>query len=136
LDEVFWVVYGDSYTDIDFRAVLDAFGRRPGSAGLLTVIRNAGRWDRSNVRYARGRPLRYDKAAPTPDMAHIDYGVSLLRRPALESYPEGAFLDLADVFRDLSAAGHLAGYSVRRRFYEIGTPRGLEETRKALGRGS
>lgn len=135
LGEVFWVVYGDSYTDVDFRAVLAAFGRS-GAAGLMTVIRNAGRWDRSNARFARGRLLRYDKAAPTPDMTYIDYGVALLRAPVVARLPEGRPADLADVYRDLVAAGDMVGYPVpvRRRFYEIGTPAGLAETRAFLGR--
>jgi NDP-sugar pyrophosphorylase family protein len=135
LGEVFWVVYGDSYTDIDFPAVLDAFGRS-GADGLMTVIRNADRWDRSNVEFARGQLLRYDKAAPTAAMTYIDYGVALLRRGVVDRLPEGKAVDLADVYRDLVAAGGMVGYPVpvRRRFYEIGTPAGLAETRAFLER--
>ena len=133
LGEAFWVLYGDSYTDIDFPAVHAAF-RRSGRLGLMTVIRNGDRWDRSNVRYERGRLLRYDKAAPTPDMTYIDYGVTLLRRSAVEGLPDGRFVDLADVYRDLVASGEMVGHPVRRRFYEIGTPAGLAEARSFLER--
>jgi len=36
-------------------------------------------------------------------------------------------------YRDLVADGRMAGHEVTRRFYEIGTPEGLEETRRFLG---
>src|SRR5215469_4983720 len=48
LDDVFWVMYGDSYMDIDYPAVLSAFFSR-NVQGLMTVLRNNNQWDRSNV---------------------------------------------------------------------------------------
>jgi NDP-sugar pyrophosphorylase family protein len=100
----------------------------------MTVFRNRGRWDRSNVRFARGRLIRYDKRAPSPDMEHIDYGLGLLRREALSHLREGAAADLADVHAQLAREGRLLGHPVRRRFHEIGTPQGLAETRAFLAR--
>jgi hypothetical protein len=43
--------------------------------------------------------------------------------------------DLADLLTELSAAGELAGYAATRRFYEIGTPSGLAELRRAVETG-
>lgn len=134
LGGLFWVVYGDSYAFVDYRAVLASFARSDALA-LMTVFRNEGRWDRSNVVYRDGRLLRYDKSAPDPASTHIDYGVSLLRAEALDGVPPGAPADLADVFRGLSAQGRLAGFEVTRRFYEIGSPEGLAETRAYLEAG-
>ena len=54
-------------------------------------------------------------------MRHIDYGLGILRADALAAYPDDEPFDLADVYRDLSRAGQLAGYEVRHRFYEIGS---------------
>lgn len=131
LGEAFWVMYGDSYMDIDYPAVLDFFARRD-ALGLMTVIRNEDRWDRSNVLFEDGRLLRYNKKAPTREMKHIDYGVALLLRPVIERVPAGRPVDLADVYQDLVAEGRMVGYPVTQRFYEIGTPSGLEETRAYL----
>src|SRR5688572_14688997 len=75
LDDVFWVMYGDSYMDIDYAAVLEHFDRSPGATGLMTVLRNGNRWDRSNVVFRDGKLLRYDKHNQTPEMDYIDYGV-------------------------------------------------------------
>jgi N-acetyl-alpha-D-muramate 1-phosphate uridylyltransferase len=131
LGDVFWVLYGDSYMDIDYRAVLADFLSRE-SLGLMTVLRNEDRWDRSNVVFRDGRLVRYDKKHPTPDMTHIDYGVGLLQSAALDRVPADSPYDLADLYHALVEEGRMTGYEVTRRFYEIGTPEGLEETRRHL----
>jgi NDP-sugar pyrophosphorylase family protein len=128
LGEIFWVMYGDSYLDIDYRAILSHFDRS-GADALMTVLRNDNRWDRSNVQFSDGRLLRYDKAHPTADMNFIDYGAALLRRRAMADRPADQPFDLADLYSRLVAQGRMIGYEVTRRFYEIGTAAALEETR-------
>lgn len=132
LGETCFVIYGDAYLDIDYGAMLGEFVGRA-ELGLMAVLRNDGRWDRSNVLFRDGRLIRHDKDAPTADMRHIDYGVSLLRRAAIERIPPDRPSDLSDLYRDLVACGMMAGYEVVRRFYEIGSAAGLEETRALLG---
>jgi prepilin-type processing-associated H-X9-DG protein len=129
LGEAFLVLYGDAYLRCDYGAVVRTF-LAGGTLGLMTVFRNGDQWDRSNVLFADGRILRYDKRAPTPGMQHIDYGLGALRAEAFAGYPEDQPLDLATVYQDLLARGQLAGFEVAQRFYEIGSPAGLEETRR------
>lgn len=131
LGEAFFVLYGDSYLTCDFTAVADAY-RRSGRPGLMTVFRNEGAWDRSNVLFEKERILRYDKRATTPDMRYIDYGLGILSRRSLDRYAPGEVLDLATVYQDLLARQELAGYEVPERFYEIGSPQGLAELRQKL----
>src|SRR5262249_16865505 len=131
LGEVFWVMYGDSYMDIDYGAIFADFQRR-NVLGLMTVLHNEGRWDQSNVVFRNGRLLRYDKHQRTPDMTYVDYGVALLRRPALERIPPEQPYDLANLYSTLVAEGQMVGYEVHQRFYEIGSPTGLEETEAYL----
>ncbi len=131
LGEVFWVTYGDTLLDFDYRATLAEF-LRGNALGLMTVLRNDNRWDRSNVLFLDGALVRYDKTHPTPDMEHIDYGAALLRRRALERIPAEGPYDLGDLYQTLASGGALAGVEVTRRFYEIGSPDGLAETRAFL----
>ncbi|MBP7694125.1 MAG: nucleotidyltransferase family protein [Anaerolineales bacterium] len=131
LGEAFFVLYGDSYLECDFAAVEAAF-HAGGRLGLMTVFRNEGQWDTSNVQYEAGEIRRYDKHERTPAMRHIDYGLGVLRAEALAGYPAGQPLDLAVVYQDLLARGQLAAYEVAERFYEIGSPAGLAETRRYL----
>ena len=98
----------------------------------MTVFRNDDRWDRSNVQFEDGRIVRYDKRHRTPDMRHIDYGLGVLTARALARFPPIEPFDLAAVYQQLLAAGELAAFEVAERFYEIGSPEGLEETRAFL----
>lgn len=135
LGELFWVMYGDSYVDIDYRSVLADFQGRD-VLGLMTVFQNCDRWDASNVVFRDGRLLRYDKRARTPDMNYIDYGVALLRLQALERISTEQPNDLADLYSSLVAEGQMTGYEVTERFYEIGSPTGLREANEYLARRS
>jgi NDP-sugar pyrophosphorylase family protein len=127
LGERFLVMYGDSLLPTRFAPVWAAF-RRLHMPALMTVFRNEGRWDTSNVEFSEGVIRAYDKLARTPRMRHIDYGLSALAAASLAAQPEGEAFDLADFYRDLARAGLLAGYEVAERFYEIGSPKGLAET--------
>jgi NDP-sugar pyrophosphorylase family protein len=128
LHPLFFVLYGDSFLPIDFNPIWVYFYGRIEPA-LMTVMRNQGRWDRSNACFDGSKVTLYDKKkADSPGMEYIDYGLSLIRRDAMmTSIPSGTACDLADYFSTLSRAGQLAGYAVEQRFYEIGSPAGLED---------
>jgi NDP-sugar pyrophosphorylase family protein len=137
LESEFFVLYGDSYLSLDLASVERAF-RSTGQLALMTVLRNEDRWDRSNVVYADGRVLLYDKyrTIPRKDMRHIDYGLSVLTRDYIESHVRpGETADLSPLLRDLSKAGGVAGYEATERFYEVGSPQGLKDLEAFLRSG-
>jgi len=132
LGSAFFVMYGDSYLECDFGAIEQRFhaSRR---SGLMTVHRNNDRWDRSNVEYADGLIVRYDKINRDASMRYIDYGLGVLTPEAFAPWAgDDQPLDLAAVYQRLIASGGLAGYEVPERFYEIGSIEGLDETRVLL----
>lgn len=133
LGDRFLVAYGDSYMDCDYAGIARTFNDA-GKLGLMTVLRNDGRWDTSNVIFGDGHIVRYDKFHTSAEFTHIDYGVGALQASVLAGYPEGEKLDLAVVYQDLIARGELAAFEVHGRFYEIGSPGGLDETRRFLER--
>ena len=126
LEEHFFVLYGDSFLPCNFQAVQNAFVHC-GKPALMTVLRNEDRWDKSNVLFHDGRIVEYNKRARRAEMSHIDYGLGVLSATVLARYRQGEAFDLGDVYRELSLADRLAGYEVRERFYEIGSPQGLED---------
>jgi NDP-sugar pyrophosphorylase family protein len=130
----FFVLYGDSYLSVPFGGVETAW-RESGLPAIMTVMRNAGRWDVSNAILRNGRVL-YDKR-PGPERAAamdwIDYGLSAMSSEVIaERIPPGRRVDLADVMHELSVQGSVAGYEVTDRFYEIGSPSGLRELEEHL----
>jgi NDP-sugar pyrophosphorylase family protein len=133
LGDRFFVLYGDSYLPIAYAPVAEFF-ERSGKLGLMTVYENRGRYDTSNVVFRDGEIVVYDKKVRRPEMHHIDYGLSLFRREAFEEWPAGQPFDLADVMARLVARRQLAGFEVKERFYEIGSPAGLAELEGLLSR--
>jgi NDP-sugar pyrophosphorylase family protein len=127
----FFVLYGDSYLPIEYRPVAEFF-RRGGKPGCMTVYRNEGRHDTSNVVFHNGQITVYDKKNRTPEMRHIDYGLSLFKSTAFDSFPADKPFDLAEVMGKLVRERQLAGYEVHERFYEIGSPAGLAELETIL----
>jgi NDP-sugar pyrophosphorylase family protein len=131
LGEEFFVLYGDSYLPVDYAPIAEFF-HRAGKLGCMTVYRNEGKYDTSNVVFADGEVKVYDKKAKLPEMRHIDYGLSLFKAVGLDSYPAGQPFDLAEVMGKLVREKQLAGYEVRERFYEMGSPAGLAELETLL----
>lgn len=127
LGEHFYVIYGDSYLDTSFAAAAEHFAQSR-KEGLMTVFRNEGRWDTSNVVFEAGTVCFYSKVDRRPEMQYIDYGLGILRASTLTSHAQGETFELADVYRDLVARQQLAGHEVQHRFFEIGSTRGLAET--------
>ena len=95
----------------------------------MAVFRNDGRWDRSNVEFAGGRIVAYNKENQTLRMRYIDYGLGVFRA---EAFRISNARDLAKLYAELLRAGQLAAFEVRERFYEIGSPEGLKETTQFL----
>jgi len=128
LGDKFFVLYGDSYLPCSYHGVEQAF-RAAGRLGLMTVYRNEGRWDASNVEFAGGRILAYDKENRTARMRHIDYGLGVFSR---EAFAGTQHRDLAAAYRDLLGRGELAAFEVLERFYEIGSFEGIAELARYL----
>jgi len=127
LGDQFFVLYGDSFLPVDFHAVELAY-LASGLEVLMTVLKNGDQWDKSNVLFSNGKLLEYNKRAPCPDMAYIDYGLGVVSAGVLDAYPDALPFDLADVYQALSLQGRLGGLEVHERFYEIGSHSGLKET--------
>lgn len=132
LGPAFLVLYGDSYLEVPFAPVVDAW-RESKLPALMTVFHNKNQFDRSNVIYKDGKIQLYDKAlSGDPSMEHIDYGLGVLTADVIRELGSDGRFDLAVVYRDLARQKRLAGYEVHDRFFEIGTPEGLRQTEEHL----
>ena len=98
----------------------------------MTIYRNEGNFDTSNVEAANGSILRYDKKDRTPQMRYIDYGLGAFQRAVFEALSPNEVCDLADVYKSLLADKQLAAYEVKDRFYEIGSPSGIADLEQYL----
>ncbi len=131
LGDSFFVLYGDSYLPCDYQNIQEVFEESRRMA-LMTIFPNHGLWDRSNVEFVDGEILVYDKNHQTAAMRHIDYGLGAFQQRAFATIPNNQPYDLARLYQDLLKQKELAAYEVRERFYEIGSPAGLEEMRRYM----
>jgi NDP-sugar pyrophosphorylase family protein len=125
LDDVFVVVYGDSYLPIEYGEIGNLLAASDALGALVLYRDYRGETDvPCNVALGENsRILRYDKtAAGDPELQYIEAGVLALRRDVLDFMPhEGkASLEL-DVFPRLIERRAMLGVPTERRFYDIGT---------------
>lgn len=126
LGDAFFVLYGDSYLKCDYAAIQAQF-EISNTLALMTVYRNEGLWDNSNVVYQDGRILQYDKVNRTKEMLHIDYGLGILTQAAFQYAGSETSHDLAHLYQSLQVKQQLAGFEVTERFYEVGSFSGITD---------
>jgi len=128
LPEKFFLLYGDSYLPVEYKKIWEAFDDL-GKPALLTVLKNIGKWDASNIIYKNGELELYDKFAKDKrDMDYVDPGLSIFTRKIVQDYFfEKEIFDLADIYNLLTKKSLMSGYEVKNRFYEIGSAGGLKE---------
>jgi NDP-sugar pyrophosphorylase family protein len=131
LDDKFMVLYGDSYLDINYKKVEEKF-YESNRFGLMTVYKNNDQFDKSNIIFENSEVKFYDKKIKLPKMEYIDYGLSCLYRKSLLNLPFDTNCDLSRIFHNLINTGNLAGFEIKKRFYEIGSFQGLKETEEYL----
>jgi NDP-sugar pyrophosphorylase family protein len=125
LDEEFLIIYGDSFLPINIDWVCWHFSEQSLPA-LMTIYHNENKLDISNAIYENGFVLKNSK--PKSDFTHIDYGLTILNRNIIKDYiPTDQKYDLSTLFHQLSIDKKLAGYIINERFYEIGSPAGLQD---------
>lgn len=130
----FFVAYGDSYLLLDYRAIMRRF-RESDALAMMVVYRNEDRLERSNVVVRDGHVEAYDKTTRLPGMVHVNEGLSVLRRRALKLIPPGIPFSQEQFFQMLVRRRQLLAYETEQRFYEIGSPQGLEEFRRLVAAG-
>jgi NDP-sugar pyrophosphorylase family protein len=130
LGDRFLVLYGDTYLRINYAAATAAW-IASGLPAMMTVLRNEGRWERSNAEFDGSRVTTYDKRSPDRRLRWIDFGLGALESAVVER-SDASVSDLADLYADLAARAELFGFEARQRFYEIGTPEALAETDRFL----
>ncbi len=126
LNDIFLVMYGDSYLPIDFMRVSKAF-QKSKKDSLMTVYKNNNRFDKSNVITDGKTVLSYDKSGKNQSLSHIDYGLLVFKKSVLDIISLNEFKNLDYLITELIDRKQMAAYEVNQRFYEIGTPAGITD---------
>ena len=131
LSDVFFLMYGDSYLLLDYPDIWNHFQKHT-ALGLMVVYRNENKLEPSNIVPRDGYVHIYDKTGRTPGMKHVNEGLSVLRKSSLALIPSGRPYSQEDFYQELITRHQLLSYETDQRFYEIGSPKGLDELEARL----
>jgi len=134
LKDEFFVMYGDSYLQVDFWQTEKYFHRFKKKA-LMIVYCNYDQFDKSNVEVEGNLVKVYSKTSKTQNMVYIDYGLLLFKKSVLKFIPAGQAYPLEEILVAMVNQKELLAYEVDKRFYEIGSLKGLQEFEKMIERG-
>ena len=129
LDDMFLVIYGDSYLPIAYGDVLHTL-RQSSADGVVTVYDN----DQDDTGVTNNIALdsnhlitKYVKDDPhDPDLKYVEAGVLALRKNIVLEIPQGKVSLEQKIFPQLIAAEKLLGFPTKQRFFDIGTPERLD----------
>lgn len=128
LPDTFFITYGDSYLDINYQQIYDVYIIKSGdNKGLMTVFKNAGKWDSSNVVFSNGVVELYSKKNRIASMNYIDFGLGILSKTNFNKRKSGVNFDLSEIYELLAYEKKLIGFEVYNRFYEAGSFTGIED---------
>ena len=128
LDNIFFLIYGDTYPLVDFKKASKSFFEKK-SHFTICIIRNKNRWDRSNIVIKDNKIIDYNKSSLKAK--YIDYGVSIVNKNIFKSIKKLKF-DLNLVYNLLIEDKKLDYFIEKKRFYEIGSFDGIKSFQKKL----
>lgn len=136
LDTTFFLTWGDSYVRVDHAAMFAAHRASiPTVVATMGVFCNQNAYDSSNVQIGGNKVVRYEKGHPHLHFTHIDSGISVFERSALEEIPPHRRVALDQFFSSWAASGGLGAYPVTQRFYEVGSWAGLSDFERFISNG-
>ena len=133
LEDSFLVMWGDSYLPFNFQKAIKFF-KKSNKPGMMIVFKNLNKYEPSNVEVKNNLVKSYSKKRKTKKMKYIDYGVSIYRKEVLKYLPRNQVCDLTKLQQVLIKKRQLLAYPAEKRFYQIGSPDGLEELKNYIKR--
>jgi len=131
LKDIFFIMYGDSYLNVNFQNVYSYFTQYK-KLGLMVVYKNFDKYDKSNLIVKNSMVVSYGEKKRTPDMTYIDYGTSVLRKKTLDLIPKNTFFSTGPFFSNLIFKKELLAFEAKERFYHIGNLEALREFRNFI----
>ena len=135
IESRFLLAYCDNHLSIPFDAMWQAY-RDGGTLAQITVYRNRDGYTRDNLRVdVDGFVTVYDKTRAAPELAGVDIGFLIADHAILNLLAEDDNVSFeATVYPQLVAARQLRAFETNHRYYSIGTPQRLPETKRFLAR--
>ncbi|NEO05753.1 MULTISPECIES: sugar phosphate nucleotidyltransferase [unclassified Moorena] len=132
LNDVFVVVYGDSFLPCDY-SLMFQHSQQYDQTAIMTIYPNQGELPvPNNVRVSPdGFLQQYIKDRPDLKLEYVDAGALVLHLNHIDNFPNKIPASLEeDIFPDFASAGTMQTFMSKHRFYDIGTPSRLDQFRQ------
>lgn len=119
LEDVFFILYGDAYLELNYLTVVSYF-LVYFTPALMTFCLAPNR--DGNINVISSNLIRYDKRNNIKP--YTDYGLICFSKKTISEFSKHE-TDLADILNKMSMRKRVVGYYVNKRFHEIGSVEGL-----------
>lgn len=126
LSKNFFIIYGDSYLNFDLKKMI-----KKKNLATMAIFKNKNKYDKSNIELRKLKKILYFKKNSKKGLKYIDYGVSYVNKQIFKGISRKKF-DLSEFYQQISKKNMLEGFVVKKRFYEIGSYKGINDTKKFL----
>ena len=123
----FFVIYGDSYLRFRLNEL-----KKDKKISTMAIFKNYNKYDKSNVEVKKYKFIHYHEKKNKKNCRFIDYGASYLNKDIFKNYNKNKKFDLSTLFQDISKKNMLKGHIVKKRFYEIGSYKGIKDLKKFI----
>ena len=136
LSKNFFVIFGDSYLDVDYLKIYKKFLFFK-KFGLMTVFKNNNLNNisgegLSDVEITKGEIVNYCKSLRNSNMKYINYGISVFNNNLFKKWKFSKQMDLQFINQKLIKNKELSYLIIKKNFYEIGSKKGIKLTKEYL----
>ena len=126
----FFIIYGDSWLDINYRKIGKKF-ISSNKKCIMTVIKSSlVKNHKPNIFLKNNEIYNYQKNSNNKNFKYIDYGLIALRKDVLQYFSNKKKFDLNLIIKYLIKYQDIEAYKIKKKFYHIGSLEGIKEIRK------
>ena len=127
LKKNFFIIYGDSYLNFNLKKMVN---KR--KLATMAIYKNKDQYDKSNIILKKTNKILYIKNKKNKNLFYIDYGVSYINKKIFKGLKKNVRFELSDFYEMISKKNKLSSFKVKKRFYEIGSYKGIKDIKNYL----
>ena len=135
LDDCFFVIYGDSWLNVNYKAVGKKFINSKKSSIMTLINVSSVKNHRPNILLKNDKIVSYKKNNNDKSFKYIDYGLIAFKKNIFLNFKKNFVLkkfDLKKIIKGLIKKNELVGHVVKKKFYTIGTPEDIFQFKKII----
>tara|TARA_B110000858_G_C17768977_1_gene458561 strand:+ start:623 stop:1303 length:681 start_codon:yes stop_codon:yes gene_type:complete len=131
MNNFFFVTFGDSYLDIDYKKILKLFNQKNKYSALITVIKKEKvPYHKPNLIIKKNKLIGYSNGK---NSNFIDYGLMIFNKSIFKNYSLKK-ITLKTIIKKLIKDNSVRFIMIDKKFNEIGSTHGIEDFKKIINK--